>query len=126
MRHLRLFVAFIVLVGLLCASMTTQAQGSRGSVKKTLNNLAGTWEITYHPNKTVRTYTITKRGEVYFAEEDRRGQITAGSAGLLLDFGTDQKLERLTLGTDGRLFVEHYNPSTLFPDDPDQIGIGRR
>jgi hypothetical protein len=82
--------------------MTTQAQGVTSAQKnKALRNLAGTWQITYHPNKTVRTYTISKRGEVSFAEYDMQGQITAGNTGLLLDFQTDGKLERLTLGTDG-------------------------
>jgi hypothetical protein len=117
----------MLLVGLLCAVMTTQAQGITSAQKnKMLRSLAGTWQITYHPNKTVRTYTITKRGEVLFSELDMRGQIAVGDTGLLLDFQSDGKLERLTLGTDGRLFVEHYNPATLFPNNPDQIGIGRR
>ena len=37
------------------------------------------------------------------------------------------ELERLTLGTDGRLFIEHYDPKEDFPDKKAaHIGIGTR
>ena len=46
---------------------------------------------------------------------------------LLLTFEGDDKLEWLTLGTDGRLFVEHYDPKGNFPEKKaTHIGIGVR
>jgi hypothetical protein len=46
---------------------------------------------------------------------------------LVLVLDGDGKLERLTLGTDGRLFVEHYDPVTEFPAHPPTcVGIGVR
>lgn len=46
---------------------------------------------------------------------------------LLLTFEGDDKLERLTLGADGRLFVEHYDPKANFPEQKaSHIGIGSR
>ncbi|HEX5270813.1 MAG TPA: hypothetical protein VFW33_10015 [Gemmataceae bacterium] len=62
-----------------------------------------------------------------FEEEKLKGQIKRKGLALLLEFEGDDRLERLTLGTDGRLFVEHYNPKGDFPDGKAKhIGIGVR
>ena len=46
---------------------------------------------------------------------------------LLLVMEGDGKLERLTLGTDGRLFVEHYGNKDDYPEKKaTHIGIGVR
>jgi hypothetical protein len=88
--------------------------------------LAGEWKITY-TNDAVRVYTIDTSGKVSFAEEKLQGQIKRKDGALLLTFEGDNKVERLTLGTDGRLFVEHYDPKDDFPDKKAaHIGIGTR
>jgi hypothetical protein len=64
---------------------------------------------------------------VLFPGEKRKGQIKRKDGLLLLTFGGDKKLERLTLGTDGRLFIEHYDPGYGFPEKKaNDIGIGVR
>lgn len=85
---------------------------------------AGTWTVTYHPNRAVRVYTVTADGEVTLAEFGGKGKLAVKDREIILDLG-DGKLERWTLGRDGRLFVEHFNPRSTYPDSPpDQIGIG--
>jgi hypothetical protein len=88
--------------------------------------LAGEWKITY-THDAVRVYAIEMDGRVSFAEENLKGQIRRKGAMLLLVFEGDDRLERLTLGTDGRLFVEHYNPKGDFPEGKAKhVGIGVR
>lgn len=88
--------------------------------------LAGEWKVTY-THDAVREYKIDKDGWVTFEEEKLKGQIKRKGPALLLEFEGDDRLERLTLGTDGRLFVEHYNPKGDFPDGKAKhIGIGVR
>jgi hypothetical protein len=85
---------------------------------------AGNWMVTYTPNRAVRVYTVTASGDVSFAESSTRGKLTIKDREVILDL-SDGKLERWTLGHDGRLFVEHFNPKDTYPDGtPDQIGIG--
>lgn len=87
---------------------------------------AGTWTVTYHPNRAVRVYTASAEGEVSFAESGTKGKLAVKDRDILLDL-SDGKLERWTLGRDGRLFVEHFNPKATYPaGPPDQIGIGVR
>jgi hypothetical protein len=86
----------------------------------------GTWTVTYHPNRAVRVYSVTAEGDVSFAEFGGKAKLAVKDREVILDL-SDGKLERWTLGHDGRLFVEHFNPKSSFPDDtPDQIGIGTR
>lgn len=125
MKQKYITLASIVAVCLLCGLLAAQAQisSSRGSSP----GLAGQWRITYFPNKATRTYTIERNGRVYFRESSARSQIDKTDQGFLLRFDSEpKKLERLTLGNDGRLFVEHFNPANGFPNAPDQIGIGVR
>lgn len=85
----------------------------------------GTWVVTYHPNGAVRTYAVAADGEVTLTEFGTKGKLVEKDREILLDLA-DGKLERWTLGRDGRLFVEHFNPKASYPDGrPDQIGIGR-
>lgn len=85
---------------------------------------AGTWTVTYHPNRAVRVYTVTADGEVTLADFGGKGKLAVKDREIILDL-SDGKLERWTLGRDGRLFVEHFNPKASYPDSPpDQLGIG--
>ena len=85
---------------------------------------AGTWTITYHPNRAIRVYTVTADGEVALTDFGGRGKLAVKDREVILDL-SDGKLERWTLGRDGRLFVEHFNPKASYPNGPpDQIGIG--
>jgi hypothetical protein len=88
--------------------------------------LAGEWKVAY-TNDAVRVYAIEKDGKVSFDEEKLKGRIKRSGGVLLLAFEGDDKLERLTLGVDGRLFVEHYDPKANYPDKKASwIGIGTR
>jgi hypothetical protein len=90
--------------------------------------LAGEWKIEY-THGAVRTYVIEKDGKVSgLADEEKlKGQISRKDSILLLVMESDGKLERLTLGTDGRLFVEHYGNKDDYPEKKaTHIGIGVR
>jgi hypothetical protein len=54
------------------------------------------------------------------------GRIVRASGTLLLEQERDAKMERLTLGVDGRLFVEHWRHTSHFPDGSIVFGIGIR
>jgi hypothetical protein len=88
--------------------------------------LAGERKIVY-THDAVRVYSIDTDGKVSFDEEKLKGQIKRKGSALLLQFDGDDRIERLTLGTDGRLFVEHFNPKSDFPDGKAKhMGIGVR
>ena len=85
--------------------------------------VAGTYKITYTPNRSERTYVVRLNGDVATTEGKVMGQIKPSGSGLLLDF-SDGRIERLTFA-DGRLFIEHFNPpDNLHKNFPDQVGIG--
>lgn len=89
-------------------------------------DLAGEWKIAY-TNNYVRLYVIDEDGKVKFDAEGITGQIKPGEAALLVEFDQNDQLERLTLRSDGQLFVEHYNPKADYPDKkPTTTGIGVR
>jgi hypothetical protein len=114
----------LVLVGLWFVPWAATGAQEKGDTQIAV--LAGEWKITY-TNDAVRVYVIDTGGKVSFDEEKLKGQIKRKGAALLLEFEGDDRLERLTLGTDGRLFVEHYSPQGDFPDKkPAHIGIGVR
>jgi len=122
------------MVGVVVSALVTVSVGVAGlppgraedKVDTQISVLAGEWKITY-TNDAVRVYTIETSGKVSFAEEKLQGQIKRKDGALLLTFEGDNRLERLTLGTDGRLFVEHYDPKDDFPDKKAaHIGIGTR
>ena len=90
--------------------------------------LAGEWKIEY-THGAVRTYVIETNGKVSGTadEEKLKGRISRKDGILLLIMEGDGKLERLTLGTDGRLFVEHYGNKDDYPEKKaTYIGIGIR
>ncbi len=106
-----------------CPPALAQEKGDTG-----IGVLAGQWKIDY-THGLDRTYVIEKDGKVSgtAGEEKLKGQITRKDGMLLLTFEDDGKLERLTLGTDGRLFVEHYDPKENFPEKKANLmGIGIR
>ena len=60
-------------------------------------------------------------------QETRNGRISRKSEALLLMFGGDPKVERLTMGMDGRLFIEHYQQQAdLVGKKLEIMGIGVR
>lgn len=90
--------------------------------------LAGNWQIDY-TNGAVRHYVIDKDGKVSgTADEERlKGRIKRMGDTLILIFAGDGKLEKLTLGADGRLFVDHYTDKDDYPAQKAPItGIGVR
>ena len=85
--------------------------------------VAGTYAVRYTPNRSERTYLVRGDGSVLTPEGKLVGQLKADGGAYLLDFG-DNRMERLTF-TDGRVFVEHFNPKADFARNwPAQIGIG--
>ncbi|MFT3880734.1 MAG: hypothetical protein QM703_13850 [Gemmatales bacterium] len=94
--------------------------------------LVGIWVITYHPNDAIRSYTIDKSGKTTFSEngEQWSGSLIPvkgrESTSFMLRFDRDpeDRKERVTLCKDGRMLVEHFNPS--HQGRPDQIGIGEK
>ncbi|HMF19177.1 MAG TPA: hypothetical protein VKE98_18350 [Gemmataceae bacterium] len=108
---------------LTCVRAVAQEKGDPG-----IGILAGEWKIEY-THGAVRVYVIDKIGSVAgTAEEEKlKGQISRKDGVLLLIMEGDGKLERLTLGVDGRLFVEHYNNKDDYPEKKaTHIGIGAR
>lgn len=108
------------------AFTTPGSTPAQESADKDIADLAGDWEITFLGGN-VRHYSIDKQGNVTFAEEKRKGRVKRKSEALLLPFEGDSKLERLTMGVDGRLFVEHFDrPEDLVEKMANLIGIGIR
>jgi hypothetical protein len=91
--------------------------------------LAGEWKVTF-PNEFVRVYAIDRDGKVAHSSADGKswkGQITRKDGTLMLFFDGGSAIERLTLGVDGRLFSEYWDPKADFPDkNAHLIGIGIR
>ncbi len=99
-----------------------------------IRDLAGEWKITYG-HGSVRVYIFDEDGKMRGNLEDSKwissykltGQIERRDGMLLLTFNEEDKLERLTLGSDGRLKVEHFDPKADFPaKQPRVAGIGIR
>jgi hypothetical protein len=117
-------VGLVLLLGLRFAQPVADAEEEDTQITV----LAGEWKVTY-THDAVRVYAIGKDGKLSGTADDVKltGQITRKGAALLLTFNEEDKLERLTLGADGRLFVEHYDPKGNFPDKkPTHMGIGIR
>jgi len=120
-------IILCVAIGLM-ATLLTPAHAQ----KKTDNQiavLAGEWKVTF-PKDFVRVYKIETDGKVSHTSADGKswkGQITRKDGMLVLYFEDGTAIERLTLGVDGRLFSEYWDPKADFPDkDTHQIGIGIR
>lgn len=84
----------------------------------------GEWKIRYS-NKVTRRYTIEKNGNVIW-DDKSIGRLTRTGGQLLLEQKRDEKIERLTLGTDGRLFIEHWRHTSHFPNGSFLFAIGIR
>ncbi len=112
------------------AAMTSLSMpaAARDANDKAIAAMAGEWELLY-TNGSTRHYAIDKQGEVTFAstQETRKGRIFRKSEALLLMFGGEPKVERLTMGTDGRLFIEHYQQQAdLVGKKLEIMGVGVR
>jgi hypothetical protein len=119
--------ALIVTIGVMATTLA-----SAHAQDKTDNQiavLAGEWKVTF-PNDFVRVYTIERDGKVAHTGADGKewkGQITRKDDMLQLSFDGGSAIERLTLGVDGRLFSEYWDPKADFPDkNAHKIGIGVR
>ena len=90
-------------------------------------SLAGYWRVEYLPNRAVRYYEVQSDGTASFAEFPKwKGRLTQEKGWTLRFEGDpDERKERLTPCEDGRLLVEHFNP-TANVDSPDQIGVATR
>ncbi len=122
--------AAVVLLCVFCAFGAVSVNMSRGQEKSDtgISVLAGEWKIEY-THGAVRTYVVEKDGKVSGTadEEKLKGQITRKDGILLLIMEDDGKLERLTLGVDGRLSVEHYGNKADYPEQKaSHVGIGIR
>lgn len=114
----------------LCAFGAVGVNAAIGQEKRDtgISVLAGEWKIDYI-HGAVRTYIVDTDGKVSgTADEERlKGQVTRKDGVLLLVMEGDGKLERLTLGVDGRLFVEHYRREADYPEQKaSHVGIGVR
>lgn len=86
--------------------------------------ISGRWDIKYS-NRVVRRYAISSEGVVTW-DGRRLGRIEILDGTLVLKQLQDEKVERLTLGLDGRLFVEHWRHTSHYPDRPFEFGISTR
>ena len=113
-RNARVFARTILTIGVLATAtvLTVPAQEAKD---KAMAELAGEWQISY-TNGSDRLYSIDRQGLVSFEREKMKGRVVRKSEALLLLFAGDARVERLTMGKDGRLFVEH------FPQQPDLLG----
>jgi len=127
-------VLVLLAVAIVVAGLAVGALGTLGAsflLRPTTRSegvaaLAGEWTITY-TNDAVRFYTIQPDGTVMSRDPMLWGRVRDEGGMLLLTFDGDDKVERLTPGEDGRLFVEHYAPKADFPHrKPTWIGIGVR
>jgi hypothetical protein len=115
-----------VILGCWAFSRTSGARAADDWFDKQIADLAGEWEITY-TNDAVRRYTIDKEGVVTFEATKQNMRITRKGEALMLAFQGDGKVERLRMGVDGRLFVEHFLSHTEPVEKrPHAIGIGIR
>lgn len=116
----------LVLLGLMCVG--TGSPLAAPALKEKPPIPAGVWTVKYHPNQATRVYVVDENGDVAFPDADADAKIKPmieKNGEILIDF-KDGKLERWTIGKDGRLFIEHFNPKESYPHTPDQIGIGTR
>ncbi len=131
MRRFTSPLVTLVLVALSVLSASTPFSSSAwalagDSTEQQIVDLAGEWEVTY-TNGSTRLYKIDNEGHVTFGTEGQKGQIKRKGEALLLEFDGDDKIERLTMGTDGRMFVEHFpQKQDLLDKKATIIGIGIR
>lgn len=100
--------------------------------------LLGHWIVSYHPNQAVRRYEF--RPDLTAVLTDQTGwsgsltpyvdpttlQNVPARWKLTFDGDTENRFELITWTADGRLLVEHYNPTATPLPGFDQVGIGVR
>lgn len=100
--------------------------------------LLGHWIVSYHPNKAIRRYEF--RPDLTAVLTDQTGwsgsltpyvdqttlQNVPGRWKLTFDGDIENRFELITWTADGRLLVEHYNPTATPLPRFDQVGIGVR
>jgi hypothetical protein len=125
------FIRTGILLGVTIGVMATALAPAR-TEEKTDNQiavLAGEWKVTF-PKDYVRIYKMETDGNVSHISADGKswkGKVTRKDGMLVLYFEDGTAIERLTLGVDGRLFSEYWDPKEDFPSkDAHIIGIGVR
>jgi hypothetical protein len=85
----------------------------------------GIWSVQY-ANNMRRVYSIASAGKVVGVNQTDflEGSLSEKDGHVLLDFG-DDKLERLKI-SNGRLFVEHFNPARNYPATLNTEAVGDR
>ncbi len=125
-RGFRTFGSVLLAVTSVATILTSSARPQDSKDSKAMTELAGVWHITY-TNGSVRHYTIDKQGSTKFEQENRQGRAIRKSEANLLYFAGDTRMERLTLGIDGRLFVEHFaQQADLVGKSAEIMGVGIR
>ncbi|MHC5539682.1 hypothetical protein ACYOEI_15805 [Singulisphaera rosea] len=124
--HVMTFVLIGSILAIAIGGRSTSPATAQELADKQLAEMEGEWEITY-TNAAVRTYRIDKDGVVRFSEEGLKGRIQRKSEALILGFEEDERVERLTMGMDGRLFIEHFAEEVELVETKATImGIGIR
>jgi hypothetical protein len=126
--QLGLIGAALLIMGLIVGIVGTLVYGHwSGTASRNppqLADIAGEWRITY-PNGREHFYRIQASGRVM--NDWRTGLVRLQGDTFVVTFDDDGKREHLTLGTDGRLFVEPDDPIGLqFGDPASGVGIGVR
>ncbi len=124
-------LAPLSVVGLMVAPWATSRALAEGGAK--IADLAGEWRISYG-DSFIRVYTIDKDGKMRGNYDDEKwingykltGQIERRDGMLLLNHKEEDTLERLTLGADGKLKIEHFHPKSDFPNKVWGVGTGVR
>ena len=120
-------IAFCVALGVMATALAPAVTQEKADNQIAV--LAGEWKVAF-PKYCVRVYNIETNGMVSHTSADGKfwkGQITRKDGMLVLYFEGGTAIERLTLGVDGRLFSEYWNPKADFPNkDAHNIGIGVR
>jgi hypothetical protein len=91
----------------------------------------GVWTI-FYDNGHVRTYSISAAGTVTWTHTlgrpgpNKKAKIVRRDKDLLIDFGDDDKIERVS-ATIGGLRIEHFNPKSKYRDgEPPIFGTGKK
>ncbi len=155
MKHLYFCLFILQTLGLWLTSAVASddVATSTQSVDSSGDTVVGSWRIEFTPNRAIRLYEIRNDGTVMDAVGSIGRLITANLSFelgtgrspeehpatqdlvdwrhgrrwyLRFDQDTSGCFELITPTADGRLMVEHFNPSATELPRPDQIGIGER
>ncbi|HZK80327.1 MAG TPA: hypothetical protein VFC46_04650 [Humisphaera sp.] len=85
--------------------------------------LPSAWHLLYS-NGFTADYSIDRAGTATRASDHKQSKLRTDSVGRYVASWDDGKIERLTF-LHGRLFVEHFNPASQYPDqEPNQVANG--